>query len=105
MDESFASGDEPRGAGVSRRVVVPAELAGRRFDQAAAQLIPEFSRSRLKAWIDAGDLTIAGAPADARHKLRGGEELVLETELAPVVEVRPEPIPVDVVYRDDALLI
>ncbi|HEX5421596.1 MAG TPA: RNA pseudouridine synthase, partial [Gammaproteobacteria bacterium] len=32
---------------VHRRLVVPPELAGRRLDQAAAQLIPEYSRSRL----------------------------------------------------------
>ncbi|MBN1238066.1 MAG: 23S rRNA pseudouridine(1911/1915/1917) synthase RluD [Gammaproteobacteria bacterium] len=109
MDESFAAAgdpaDDPGATAVARRVVVPAELAGRRFDQAAAALIPEFSRSRLKAWIDAGDLTIAGSRADPKHKLRGGEELVLEAELEPAVPVRPEAIPVDVVYRDDALLI
>ncbi len=39
---------------IERRLTVPAEFAGRRLDQAAAQLLPEFSRSRLKTWIDGG---------------------------------------------------
>ena len=90
---------------IERRVIVPADLAGRRLDQAAALLLPEFSRSRLKTWIDAGRLTIAGRSARARMLLKGGEELELKTELTPATEVGPEPIPLEVVYEDDALLV
>jgi 23S rRNA pseudouridine1911/1915/1917 synthase len=90
---------------IERRLVVPAELAGRRLDQAAAQLLPEFSRSRLKTWIDAGRLTLEGQSARARTLLKGGEELALVTELEPAIEVAPEPIPLAVVHEDDALLV
>ena len=45
---------------------MPAELAGRRLDQAAAALLPEFSRSRLRAWIDTGELTVGGQGAKPR---------------------------------------
>ena len=45
---------------IVKRLSVPSELAGRRLDQAAAQLLPEFSRSRLRAWIDAGELRVGG---------------------------------------------
>src|SRR5438046_2957514 len=55
---------------IERRLIVPADLAGRRLDQAAALLLPEFSRSRLKNWIDAGRLTIAGRSARARMRAR-----------------------------------
>ncbi len=90
---------------VFRRVTVPPELAGRRLDQAAAALIPEFSRSRLKGWIDGGQITVAGRTAEAKRKLRGGEEIVLEAALEPAVPVQPEAIPLEVVYEDEALLI
>jgi 23S rRNA pseudouridine1911/1915/1917 synthase len=105
MDESFADAAGTDMDSVHRCVVVPPELAGKRLDQAAAALIPEFSRSRLKTWIDAGSLTVAGERADAKHRLRGGEELVLAAELEPAVPVRPESIPVEIVYSDDALII
>ena len=36
-------------------VTVPEHLAGKRFDQALAEMFPEFSRSRLTEWIKAGD--------------------------------------------------
>ena len=84
---------------------MPDDLGGRRLDQAAALLLPEFSRSRLKSWIDAGRLTIAGEGAKPRTQLRGGEELVLDTELEVAVPVEPEAIPVKVVHQDAALLV
>jgi 23S rRNA pseudouridine1911/1915/1917 synthase len=90
---------------VTRRVVVPEELAGRRLDQAAAELIPEYSRTRLKAWMDGGQMTIGGQPAEAKRKVRGGEELVLEAELEPAVPLQPEPIPLRVVFEDESLLV
>jgi 23S rRNA pseudouridine1911/1915/1917 synthase len=90
---------------ILRRLIVPDDLAGRRFDQAAALLLPEFSRSRLKTWIDAGQLTLGGRSTRARTLLKGGEELALATELATVVPVAPEKIPLALVHRDAALLV
>ncbi|HEX6996749.1 MAG TPA: 23S rRNA pseudouridine(1911/1915/1917) synthase RluD [Gammaproteobacteria bacterium] len=90
---------------IARRAVVPAELAGARLDQAAAALLPEFSRSRLKAWIDDGRLTLDGRKAEGKERLKGGEEIALDAALEPAVEVAPEPIALRVVYRDDAILV
>ncbi len=84
---------------------MPSELGGKRLDQAAALLLPEFSRSRLKSWIDAGHLTVGGEGAKPRVLLRGGEELVLDTELEAAVPVEPEAIPIKVVHADAALLV
>jgi 23S rRNA pseudouridine1911/1915/1917 synthase len=90
---------------IVRRLAVPPDLKGRRLDQAAAALLPEFSRSRLRAWIDGGELTVGGRTAKARMLLKGGEELALDTELTVAVEPYPEPIPLAVVHADDALLV
>ena len=90
---------------IVKRLSVPSELAGRRLDQAAAALLPECSRSRLRAWIDAGALTVGGREAKARMLLKGGEELSLEAELTAAVEAAPEAIPLKVVHADNALLV
>src|SRR5690606_32169616 len=90
---------------VERRAIVPAELAGARFDQAAAALLPEFSRSRLKGWIDEGCLTLAGKTARAKTPVAGGEELVLTAELEPQGAVEPERIPLTIVHADEALYV
>jgi 23S rRNA pseudouridine1911/1915/1917 synthase len=90
---------------IVRRLSVPAELKGRRLDQAAAALLPEFSRNRLRGWIDEGALTVGGREAKPRMLLKGGEEIALEAALADAVEAAPEPIPLEVVYADEALVV
>jgi 23S rRNA pseudouridine1911/1915/1917 synthase len=90
---------------IVKRLSVPSELAGRRLDQAAAALLPEFSRSRLRAWIDAGALKVGGREAKARMLVKGGEEIDLQAELEAAVEAEPEPIPVTTVHADEALLV
>ena len=90
---------------IVKRLSIPSDLAGRRLDQAAAELMPEFSRSRLRAWIDAGALLLGGREAKARMLVKGGEEIALQTELEAAVEVQAEPIPLAVVHADDALLV
>ena len=42
---------------------VPAEQAGQRLDQALAMLLPDYSRSRLKTWIESGEVQVDGDPA------------------------------------------
>jgi 23S rRNA pseudouridine1911/1915/1917 synthase len=90
---------------VFRRVTVPAALAGRRLDQAAAALLGEFSRNRLKQWIEGGQLTVGGAAAAPRARLKGGEELVLRADLEPAVAVAPEPIALSIVHEDAELFV
>jgi 23S rRNA pseudouridine1911/1915/1917 synthase len=90
---------------IERRLIIPQELAGRRLDQAAALLLPEFSRSRLKAWIDSGRLTLGGHTARPRTLIQGGEELALAAELPAAVPVEPEDIPIRVVYADESLIV
>lgn len=90
---------------IFRSVVVPDDCAGLRFDQAAASLLPEFSRSRLKQWIDAGALTAAGAKLAPKARLGGGETLVLDTQLETQVPVAPEPIALEIVYEDAAVIV
>lgn len=90
---------------IQRRLIVPEGLAGRRLDQAAAELLPEYSRSRLKTWIDAGRLTVGGLSLKPRTLLKGGEELALEAELETAVAVEPEAIALTIVHSDEALLV
>ncbi len=57
---------------------IPVELAGRRFDQALAELFPDYSRSRLTAWIKSGDALLDGETVAPRTIVHGGEAITLE---------------------------
>jgi len=84
---------------------VPLSAAGRRFDQALAELFPDYSRSRLTAWIKSGAATLDGATAPPRQLLRGGEQVRLEAELEAEVASAPEAIALRIVHEDEHLLV
>ncbi|MGH8274831.1 MAG: 23S rRNA pseudouridine(1911/1915/1917) synthase RluD [Gammaproteobacteria bacterium] len=86
-------------------LIADENLAGLRLDQALARALPEYSRTRIRRWIEDGEVTVEGAPARPRDKLRAGDRVVLTARLEPVVADRPEPIALDVVHADRALLV
>ena len=55
--------------------VVPSDLAGERFDRAAARLFTAISRSELASWIRAGQLTLDGRAVKASTFVAGGERM------------------------------
>ncbi|MEP7275228.1 MAG: RluA family pseudouridine synthase [Betaproteobacteria bacterium] len=90
----------------SLELTVPAELAGLRFDQALARLVPQHSRSRLAGWIDAGKVTLDGAVAAGKRRLVGGEHVVVTAaDDAPGLRDTPQAIAIEVVHEDAAILV
>lgn len=90
---------------VSRRTTVPIEFEGQRLDRAAAEIWPDYSRSRIQRWIESGELTVDGSSVQPRLKLKGGETIAVEASIEAAVELKPEPIPIDVVYEDTDLIV
>ena len=89
----------------AQQKTVPEDLAGRRLDQALAKMFPEYSRSRLKSWLLAGSITVDGESWRPRDIVSGGEQVDLVVAGEASVRAKPEPIPLDVVYEDRALLV
>lgn len=89
---------------ISRQASVPLEMSLERLDRVAAQLFPEFSRSRLQSWIKVGDLTVDGELRRPRDKVVEGDELQIETTLEEV-SYGPENIPLAIVHEDEAIII
>ena len=79
--------------------------AGRRFDQTLAEMFPDYSRSRLTAWVKAGAVTLDGAVAPPRQLLHGGEQVRLEAELEAEVASQPEAIALTIVHEDEHVLV
>jgi len=84
---------------------IPLASAGRRLDQALAELFPDYSRSRLTAWIKSGDLRVDGATALPRQIVRGDEAITLNARLQEQVPLAPESIALDIRYEDADLLV
>lgn len=90
---------------IEQSAVVPAEYDGERFDQSAAKLFPDFSRSRLKKWIQDGKLTVDGQTMRPRDLVDEGAMLELETELEQQADWQPQDISLDIIYEDDDILV
>ena len=83
-----------------RHAIVPASAAGRRLDAVLAEMFPQYSRSRLSAWIKSGDVSVDGAQIRGRDAVRGGEQIALTAIQDTQTHALPEDIPLDVVYED-----
>lgn len=85
---------------------VQLEQMGQRLDQTLAELFPEYSRSRLKTWIEA-DLVklndrITNIP---REKVLGGERIEIIVEVEDETRFEAENIPLNIVYEDDDIIV
>ncbi|HHF3655856.1 TPA: 23S rRNA pseudouridine(1911/1915/1917) synthase RluD [Haemophilus influenzae] len=85
---------------------VQPEQMGQRLDQTLAELFPEYSRSRLKTWIEA-DLAklndrITNIP---REKVFGGERIEIIVEVEDETRFEAENIPLNIVYEDDDIIV
>ncbi|MFN3311360.1 MAG: pseudouridine synthase, partial [Thermomonas sp.] len=89
----------------SRIARIPDEAAGRRLDAVLAELFPEYSRSRLSAWIKSGDVQVDGVPARPRDPVRGGEAVVLTVVEDVQTHAVAEDIPLAVLYEDAHLFV
>ena len=77
-----------------------------RLDQVLARLMPQHSRSRIRSWIDAGRVTVAGTPGAAKQKLLGGERITVSPLADPrVVPFVAQALPLSIVHEDDALMV
>jgi 23S rRNA pseudouridine1911/1915/1917 synthase len=86
-------------------LTLPPQSAGLRFDQALAHALPQYSRARLKEWIECGAVQVDGRPLRPKDKVLGGEQVRLEAHLPVHSEVAAEAMPLAVVYQDRALLV
>jgi 23S rRNA pseudouridine1911/1915/1917 synthase len=88
-----------------REARVPESAAGRRFDAVLAELFPEFSRSRLAAWIRDGDALLDGRQVRPREPVRGGEQVRLAARLQVETAAVPQDIPLRILHEDDHVLV
>jgi 23S rRNA pseudouridine1911/1915/1917 synthase len=81
-------------------LTIPQEQAGQRLDLALAALLPDYSRSRLKAWIESGEVRVDGATLRPRDKVFGGESVSVRAVLPVESRAAPQDIPLLLVHED-----
>jgi 23S rRNA pseudouridine1911/1915/1917 synthase len=96
-----------KNSSISYTVVVPEDKAGARLDRVLADALPDLSRTRIKALIEAGHVTLSASneTLDASNHVKEGEQY--ELIVPPAIAALPEPqdIPLDIIFEDDDLLV
>ena len=78
---------------------------GQRLDKYVAQMAPDLSRSRAQKLIGEGLVTVNGGIAKSSYRVEVGDLLVVRIPPPESLEVRPEPIPLDIVYEDEDIIV
>ena len=82
------------------------DACGHRLDKVIAQLVPQFSRSRLQLWFDAGHVQVDGKSARGKDTAYGDETVVILPQSAPEDEAyTPEQMDLNIVYEDEHIMV
>jgi 23S rRNA pseudouridine1911/1915/1917 synthase len=87
------------------QVVLPPQPGGMRLDLALSLALPQYSRSRLAAWIKTEAVQVDGKAARPRDAVFGGETVTVHARLVADNRVEAERMPINVVFRDRHLLV
>ncbi len=78
---------------------------GIRIDKALSDLDSKLSRSAIQRMLEDGDITVNGKIVKASYKINTGDTVEAIIKDAVEVDIKPEDIPLDVVYEDDDILV
>jgi 23S rRNA pseudouridine1911/1915/1917 synthase len=84
---------------------IPETCAGMRLDQALAELLPDYSRSRLQQWIKSGRLQVNGRSMRPRDRVWGGEAVNGDWPREQETVAAAQAIPLDIRFEDADLLV
>jgi 23S rRNA pseudouridine1911/1915/1917 synthase len=88
-------------------LTIPPDLAGQRLDSSLARLMPEHSRTRIKAWIEAGAVKVDRRACKPRDIVEAGSRVSVQTTLEEVAQpqILPEAIALRLIHEDRDVLV
>ena len=91
---------------IDQIIQVPDSCQGMRLDQVLADLLPEYSRTRLQNWNKSGFIKVDNNQLSQREKLKGGESIHLCVNLLPVENPsNRQDISLEILYEDNDIII
>jgi len=101
LEQGFSSN-----SGQRLEVTVGGDEGSARLDRVLAVRLAQLSRSRLKALILAGSVTLKSAPVrDPAYHVSTGDTITIDVPEAVAAEPAGEAIALDIVYEDDDLIV
>ena len=86
-------------------IVIIAQESADRIDALLAQNVPGLTRSAAQRLLDAGAVSVDGRAVKKNHKCSAGERIELSLPETQETELRPQDIPLDIVYEDEDVVV
>ena len=86
-------------------VVVERSLPAERLDAYLRDKFPAVSRGTIQRLIEDGQILVDGRMVKPTHAPRAGEQVRVHWPEARPAEAHPEPIPLEILYEDDCLVV
>ncbi|MBS0629800.1 MAG: RluA family pseudouridine synthase [Verrucomicrobia bacterium] len=90
---------------ISSCLVISEEDLGQRLDKILKNHFPDHSRTYFQYLIDEECVLVNGLLVKKQYRPAIGDEIEISFQLTPEIDVKPEAIPLDILYEDDHLLI
>ena len=87
------------------QIIIPSRMKGARLDASLAEMLPDYSRSKITAWIKSGDALINGKIFKPKDKTSGDEIVFLTLNQKQSNDWIAEEIPLNVVYEDEDIIV
>lgn len=86
-------------------IVIIAQESADRIDALLAQNVPELTRSAAQRLLDAGAVSVGGRTVKKNYKCSAGDEIELILPETQEIELKPQDIPIDIVYEDGDVVV
>lgn len=85
--------------------IIQTEDVGQRLDQYLSSKLSQFSRNHIQLLIKQGRITLNAQPVKANHRIKMGEQILVEVPPLRRIELIPEKIDLNIVYQDDDIAV
>lgn len=85
--------------------IIEKDLEGIRLDKAISMKDNSLSRSMVQKMLESGNILVNGNAPKSSYKLNCGDTVEITYELPKEVNLKPEDIPLDVIYEDSDILV
>jgi len=86
-------------------IIIPERMTGDRLDVALSEMLPDYSRSKITAWIKSGDALINNKAFKPKDKANGSQVVILSLNKKQNNDWSAENINLNVVFEDEDIII
>jgi 23S rRNA pseudouridine1911/1915/1917 synthase len=86
-------------------IIIPERMTGDRLDVALSEMLPDYSRSKITAWIKSGDALINNKAFKPKDKVNGSQMVSLSLNKKQSNDWSAENIALNIVFEDEDIII